>query len=282
MKIFNLKIILNRFLHRIHFLFIFLLSFFSLNAQTPAGFNLVVYEGFNYTSGSSLLNANGGSGWSTAWIKSYQDRFLKTSTSGFTYTGLNTTGLKAEFDSTCYGTCNDIASLARSITLQNEGVVYFQFISVFESSPGGGTPTIRLVNGGTNTGVIGSISGSYMSIVDASSNVSSSSANLSAQNLVVVRINYDLNKTEMWVNPNLSTFDYLNPVNPSASLTNFAPVFDNFSIFIRSGSIDEISIFKRITVLNKNGKLGTDFSSAVNKNGVIGSGSGVRPNGKSL
>lgn len=282
MKIFNLKIILNRLLH----LFIFLLSFFSLNAQTPAGFNLVAYEGFNYSSGSSLLNASGGSGWSTNWTKSYMSKYLKTATIGFTYTGLTTAGLKAEFDNTCYSAnssdCNDIASLARSIPLQNEGVVYFQFISVFESSPGGGTPTIRLANGGINTGFIGSISGSYMSIVDASSNVSSSSANLSAQNLVVVRINYDLNKTEMWVNPDLSTFDYLNPVNPSASLTNFAPVFDNFSIFIRSGSIDEISIFKRITILNKNGKLGTDFSSAVNKNGVIGSGSGVRPNGKSL
>ncbi len=273
---------LNKLLCKVHFLYLLLFSFY-VNAQTtPAGFNLVAYEGFNYSSGSSLLNASGGSGWSASWIKSYQDRFLKTSTSGFTYTGLNTTGLKAEFDSTCYGDCNTIASLGRSIPLQNEGIVYFQFISVFESSAGGGTPTIRLANGGINTGVIGSISGSYMSIVDASSNVSSSSANLSAQNLVVIRINYDLNKTEMWVNPDLSTFDYLNPVNPSASLTNFAPVFDSFSIFIRSGSIDEISIFKRITVLNKNGKLGTDFSSAVNKNGVIGSGSGVRLNGKSL
>ncbi len=274
---------LNKFFGRGHFLHILLLSIFSVNAQTPSGFSLVAYEGFDYTSGSSLLNASGGSGWSTAWIKAYQDKYLKTATTGFTYSGLTTAGLKADFDNTCYGTCNQIAALKRSFPLQNDGIVYFQFISVFEASAGGGTPTIRFFNGGSQTGGFGANSGSYMSIMDASlTNVSSSSASLSAQNLVVVRINYDLNKTEMWVNPDLSTFDYLNPTNPSATATNFAPAFDNFSIFIRSGSIDEISIFKRVTVLNKNGKLDTDFSSAVNKNGAIGSGSGLRPKGESL
>lgn len=285
MNIFNFK--LNRFLNRVYFLYILLLSIFSVNAQAPSGFSLVSYEGFDYTSSSSLLNASGGSGWSTNWSKTYMFKYLKTATTGFTYTGLTTTGLKAEFDNTCYNAtpsnCNEIASLGRSFPLQNDGIVYFQFVSVFEASAGGGTPTIRFFNGGAQTGGVGANSGSYMSILNASlTNVSSSSASLSAQNLVVVRINYDLNKTEMWVNPDLSTFDYLNPMNPSATATNFAPVFDNFSIFIRSGSIDEISIFKRITVLNKNGKLDTDFSSAVNKNGAIGSGSGLRPKGKSL
>lgn len=262
---------------------ILLLSIISLNAQTPSGFSLVAYEGFDYTSGSSLLNASGGSGWSSNWTKTYMDKYLKTATAGFTYTGLTTAGLKAEFDNNCYGSCNQIASIGRSFPLQNEGIVYFQFISVFEATSGGGTPTIRLFNGSTLSGGVGANGGSYVSILNASlSNLSVSSASLSPQNLVVIRINYDLNKTEMWLNPDLSTFNYLNPTNPSATATNFAPVLDNFSIFIRSGSIDEISIFKRVTVLNKNGKLDTGFSSAINKNGAINSGNGVRLNGKSL
>lgn len=248
MNRFNLKFIVYKFSNRINFLILILVSIiYSGNAQTiPAGFNLVAYEGFNYSSGSSLLNASGGSGWSTGWSKSYMDRYLKTATTGFTYTGLTTTGLKAEFSSTCNGTCNDIASLGRSFPLQNEGVVYFQFISIFEASPGGGTPTIRFFDGATQTGGIGSSSGSNMSILAASlANLSSSSASLSAQNLVVVRIDYNLNKTEMWINPNLATFDYSNPTSPSASATGFAPTMDRLDIFIRSGSIDEITVFSK-------------------------------------
>lgn len=216
-------------------------------AQTPAGFNLVAYEGFNYGSGTSLLNANGGNGWSGSWSKSYQDRFLKTASTGFTYTGLSTQGLKAEFDSACYGTCNEIAALGRSFPLQNQGVVYIQFISVFEANAGFGTPGIRISDGGVGTGIIGAHTGSLMSICSPSTILSSSTASLSAQNFVVVRIDYNLNKTEMWVNPNLSTFDYSNPVSPSATASGFAPAFDRFDIFIRSGSIDEISIFAQPT-----------------------------------
>lgn len=231
------------------FYIVFFLFIFSGIGQTvPKGFTLVAYEGFDYSSGSSLRNAAGGTGWTNPWVKAYQDRFLKTSTTGFTYTGLTTTGLKAEFDNTCYGTCNNIASLGRSLPLQNQGVVYFQFISVFEANGGFGTPAIRLLNAGTLTGGIGSNSGSLMSILDATlSNTASSTASLSAQNLVVVRVDYTLNKTEMWINPNLSTFNYSNPTNPSAAKTGFSPSFDRMDIIIRSGSIDEISVFAAIS-----------------------------------
>ncbi|OYW78923.1 MAG: hypothetical protein B7Z19_06280 [Polynucleobacter sp. 32-46-5] len=165
--------------------------------------------------------------------------------------------------------------------LQSEGVVYFQFISVFENPIGGGTPTIRLFNGPTLTGGIGSTSGSFVSILGSSlNNLGSSTGSLSAQNLVVIRIDYDLNKTEMWINPDLSTFNYSNPTNPSASALGFSPSFDRMDIFIRSGSIDEISIFNRVKMLNRNGKLDSDFSSAVNKNGNIGFGDGLTSNGK--
>jgi len=51
-----------------------LLSIFitnTLSAQnTPSGFELVAYEGFDYTANTTLLNtdANGGTGWTTDWL----------------------------------------------------------------------------------------------------------------------------------------------------------------------------------------------------------------------
>ncbi|WP_413998552.1 fibrinogen-like YCDxxxxGGGW domain-containing protein [Flavobacterium sp. W1B] len=283
MNKFNLKFVVDKFSNRINYLILFLVvNIYLGNAQTiQAGFNLVAYEGFDYASGSSLLNASGGTGWSTDWIKTYDNRYLKTSTTGFNYAGLITTGLKAEFDFTCYGACNDIASLGRSFPLQNKGVVYFQFISIFEASAGGGTPTIRLFDGDTQTGGIGSSGGSNMSILAASlANLSSSSASLSAQNLVIVRIDYGLNKTEMWINPDLSAFDYLNPTSPSATASGFAPAMDRFDIFIRSGSIDEITIFKQIPTLDKYGKIDANIPQSINKNGIVGYGNGLTQNGK--
>jgi hypothetical protein len=269
---------------RFNYLLVILITIiYSGNAQTPAGFELVAYEGFNYASGSSLLNTSGGTGWSTAWSKSYMGRYLKTSATGFNYTGLTTTGLKAEFDGTCYESCNAIASLKRTFPLQNQGVVYFQFISVFEASAGGGTPTIRLYDGATQTGVIGGLSGSpYISIIAALAYPSSGI--LSAQNLVVVRIDYILNKTEMWINPNLATFDYSNPTSPSATATGFAPSIDRFDIFIRSGSIDEITIYKEIEKrgLNKNGNRKAINSQAVNSSGKVGNGNALYSNGRLL
>jgi hypothetical protein len=262
-------------------LLLLLLLTSGLWAQTPTNFDLVAYEGFDYVSGTSLFNASSGNGWTSNWEQSYQQQYLKTSTTGFTYAGLTTAGKKAEWDSNCYGgSCNGIASLKRAFPLQNSGVVYFQFISVLESSGGFGTPNIRLYNSTTLTGGFGASTGTKMSILNAGlANLSSSSENLNAQNLVVVRIDYNLNKTEMWINPNLTTFDYSNPTGPSAT-ANIAPEFDSFQLFMRSGSIDEVSIFKSITGLNRYGKITSTNADFVNKNGAIGSVSSLGAYGK--
>lgn len=61
-----------------------------------------------------MLAANGRAGWLGAWSKSYMDRVLKTGTTGFSYSVLTTSGLKAEFNSSCSGTCNEITALWRS------------------------------------------------------------------------------------------------------------------------------------------------------------------------
>ncbi|MFD2551062.1 LamG-like jellyroll fold domain-containing protein [Bizionia sediminis] len=229
----------------------FVLFFVMLNANaqtTPIGFNLVAYEGFDYTSGTSLLNASGGSGWSSNWEQSYQNRYLKTGSSGLTPLGLSVTGKKAEFDETCFGSCNEIASLGRSLPLQNEGVVYLQFISVLEANAGGGTPTIRLLNGTDRTAFIGAGTGSFMSLLnEIGTNIGTSTKNLNAQNIVILRIDYDLNKTEMWVESFLNNFNYANPTNPAITAAGFSPAFDRIDIYIRSGSIDEFTILSKQT-----------------------------------
>jgi hypothetical protein len=61
-----------------------------------------------------------------------------------------------------------------------------------------------------------------------------------------MRINYDLNTTELWVNPNLSNFDYANP-SPADAQASYDIEFDLIELVFRSGaSIDEISVFKLI------------------------------------
>jgi len=133
----------------------------------------------------------------------------------------------------------------------NSGVVFLQFLSQFGSSSGGGTPNIRLMNGGSVTGGFGGnggVFGGVMSILNASLNPaangsSSSSASLSAQNLVVARIDYQNHSTSLWVNPNLSTFDYENPGSPDASYAGLAPTFNAIAIYSRDpGNVDELSV----------------------------------------
>jgi hypothetical protein len=47
----------------------------------------------------------------------------------------------------------------------------------------------------------------------------------------------------MWVNPNLSTFDYQNPTAPDATYDDLAPVFNDIGIYSRSpGNVDELTV----------------------------------------
>jgi hypothetical protein len=159
---------------------------------------------------------------------------------------LTTSGGSAVWTSGGVGISED----SRSLSLQNSGSVYLQFLCQFGSSSGLGTPTIRLLDDGNVTGGFGGNGGSFggvMSILDtslqpASDGSSSSSASLSGLNLVVALFDYQNNTTEMWVNPDLSTFDYLNPSSPDAT-ADFAPTFDSLAMYTRSpGSVDEIQI----------------------------------------
>ncbi len=208
---------------------------------------LVAHDSFDYSSGT-LTGNNGGTGWTSAWSHAYTfgGPFAVGST-GLTYPGLSTSGGSMTW---AYGG-NGISENNRTLSLVNSGVAYIQFIGQFGSSSGGGTPNLRLYAGGSQTGAIGGNGGTYnqfVSILDASLNPasngsSSSSALLSDLNLVVVRIDYTAQSTSLYVNPNLATFNYLNPGTPAATYAGLAPAFDQVALYSRSpASFDELSI----------------------------------------
>jgi hypothetical protein len=169
------------------------------------------------------------------------------SSTGMSYSGLSTSGGSIVWNSGGNGISED----SRTLPLMSNGVVYIQFLSQFGSSSGGGTPNIRLYDSGSLTGGLGGNGGTYgtvMSILNNSLNPaadgsSSSSASLSALNLVIARIDYSSDTTMMWVDPDLSTFNYQSPTTPNAMYTNLAPVFNTIGIYSRSpGNVDEITV----------------------------------------
>jgi hypothetical protein len=198
----------------------------------------VAEDNFNYSNGSALAGQNGGSGWTSVWINDYTSgATLDVSTTGLTYPGLPSGG------SAVWGSGgNGISEDSRALPLQDSGLLYIQFLCKFGSSSGGGTPNIRLLDSGVLTGGFGGNGGTHGSVISilntslnpATDGSSSSTANLSAVNLVVGLINYQTDTTEMWINPNLSTFDYAAPSSPNATYAGLAPEFNDISIVSRS------------------------------------------------
>jgi hypothetical protein len=217
------------------------------SASSRAQLTTVAYDGFNYSAGS-LNGQNGGTGWTSSWLNDYTSgASFNVSLTGMTYTGLTTSGGSLAWASGGNGISED----SRSLPMMNSGVVFIQFLGQFGSSSGGGTPNIRLLNSGAVTGGIGGNGGSLgskMSILDATLNPaangsSSSSANLSSLNLVIARIDYQNDSTSLWVNPNLSAFDYENPTTPDAAYAGLAPAFNAIAFYSRSpASVDEFTV----------------------------------------
>jgi len=223
------------------------LTFATLAGASYAQLTNVASDGFNYSSGS-LNGQNGGTGWTSSWLNDYTSgASFQVSLTGMTYSGLSTSGGSLNWANGGNGISED----SRSLPMMNSGVVFVQFLGQFGSSSGGGTPNLRFLNSGTVTGGLGGNGGplgSQMSILDTSLNPaangsSSSAANLSALNLVIARIDYQNDSTSLWVNPNLSTFDYENPTTADATYAGLAPAFNSIAFYSRSpGSVDEISI----------------------------------------
>ena len=204
-------------------------------------------DSFSYPGNVALPGQNGGTGWSGAWVSdsvSFTDFY--TNAASLAVTGVASAGGRA-----VYRAGSQLNDAARTLPLQNTGVVFVQFLAQFGTQSGGGTPNIRFSSSGALTGAVGN-NGACGSAVYAILNnnlqaipASCSAVTLATLSAVVLRIDYTANNTRMWVLPGLSGFDYLNPPTASAEYDGLAPAFDRLSFYTRNpANIDELRIFR--------------------------------------
>jgi hypothetical protein len=120
-------------------------------------------------------------------------------------------------------------------------------------STGGGTPNLRFYDELNQfTGGVGSNGGTQrykISILDTLLNAnpdgSSSAGTLYGQGFLIVGIDYSLNKTSLWLNPDLSTFDYLSTPPPSAVYLDLAPRIQSLNFVSRYDNMkfDELKVY---------------------------------------
>lgn len=217
----------------------------AIQAQTPTGFNLVAYEGFNYSNNTNIANQSGGSGWAGNWEANfYGNSSMFVYSDGLSYSDLSVSGYKLQWGGS--GTYEP-HSVKRAINNQNSGIVYLQFIADFNSSSGG-TDRVDLNSGGTTIASFGGNNAQGKMSILAGGQTINSTYSVFDLSLVIIQIDYNNNTTKMWINPpTYSTFNYSNPGTPAATYNN-SIAFDEISLTFRSGGqIDEISIFAQPT-----------------------------------
>lgn len=208
---------------------------------------VVAEDSFSYPGNVALPGQNGGTGWSGAWVSdsvSFTDFY--TNATSLTAAGVASAGGRA-----VYRAGSQLNDAARTLPLQNTGVLFVQFLAQFGTQSGGGTPNIRFSSSGVPTGAVGN-NGACGSAVYAILNNglqpiagSCSAVTLATLSAVVLRIDYTANNTRMWVLPGLTGFDYLNPPTPSAVYDGLAPAFDRIAFYTRNpANIDELRIFR--------------------------------------
>lgn len=207
----------------------------------------IAEDSFAYANNVSLVGQNGGTGWTGAWVSdsvSFTDFFTNS-------TGLSVPGLTGTGGRVVYRAGSALNDAARDLPLQNTGVLFVQFVSQFGTQSGGGTPNIRFINAGANTGAVGNngaCGSPVYAILDGNLQPAAgacSSVSLSTLSAVVLRVDYAANVTQMWVLPSLAGFDYLNPPAPSATYAGLAPAFHRIALYSRSpANIDELKVFR--------------------------------------
>ena len=259
----------------------FILIFFAFNIlasqTTPTGFQTVAYEGFDYSAGQDLYYQSGGTGFTSNWQRFYQYKYLTVASGSISYTGLTTTGNKAVYDSTCYGNCNQISSSGREFPSVSEGILYLQFLANLGSQTGGGTPHIRLALSGSTVVVLGKASGSThnweLRYTASDTNVDTG-ISATTTRMVIVRFDYDNGNIKMYIDPNLSTFDYSNPSGEHAEISGVTvPSFDEIGPMFRSSGtpgIDEIHLFKSYSATFNNNSGDNQWNNSSNwTSGVV-------------
>jgi gliding motility-associated-like protein len=206
----------------------------------PTGLSLLAYEGFDYPNNTNIANQSGGFGWAGNWQANYYgNSSMYVYSPGLTYNGLNVTGNKLQWAGPGQYQPH---SVRRAIDNPNSGIVYFQFISDFNSTSGGTDRVDLNFNGTTLASIGGNNPQGQMSIMAGGQTINSGYS-VFDPSLVVVQIDYNNNTTKMWVNPTISSFDYNNPGTAAAVYNNSIP-FNQISLTFRSGAvIDELTVY---------------------------------------
>lgn len=214
-------------------------------ARAASTLTLIASESFEYS--GTINGKNGGFGFTTAWATHYGNSNYNVESTGYTYPNVTTAGGRISSCSTYQG---EICGVSRDFAPQESGVFYFQMIANFGTQTGGGTPMLRFFDSSTTqSGGIGANGGPLISILDGGLSVkgdgTASFGNLNATSFVMLQIDFVSKTTQMWVNPDMATFDYINPPAPDAIWPGLAPKMARIAFYARAGvRFDEFKLYR--------------------------------------
>jgi hypothetical protein len=220
--------------------------FFPSPSHSASTLTLIASDSFEYS--GSIVGKNGGFGFTGAWASDYSttSNFFVDAT-GYTYPNVTTAGGLIR---SCSGYHLTLCGVRRDFAPQESGVFYFQMIANFGTQSGSGTPMLRFFDSSTTlSGGVGANGGSSISILDGSLAVkgdgTASFGTLNATSFVMLQIDYLSKTTQMWVNPDMATFDYFSPPAPNAIWPGLAPKMARIAFYARDGArFDEFKIYR--------------------------------------
>ncbi len=219
--------------------------FFPAPSHSASTLTLIASESFEYS--GNIVGKNGGTGFTTPWQTHYGTSDFTVEATGFTYPDVTTAG---GLISSCAVLQGQLCGVSRDFPSQESGVFYFQMLANFGTQTGGGTPMLRFFDSSSATsGGVGANGGSSISILDGNLAVkgdgTASFGTLNATSFVMLQIDYVSKTTQMWINPNMATFDYLNPSAPDAIWPGLAPKMARIAFYARPcAKFDEMKIYR--------------------------------------
>jgi|TARA_B110000483_G_scaffold131744_1_gene157617 hypothetical protein len=251
--------------------------------QNLSPYSVVAYEGFDYDQGTTLYTKNGGDGWGEAWdndqssqssfgvnkmhyiinsSSSYGGVYNSSRRSNMTYPNLESIGnYLGNDDQQTDIACFSFRNLSETIS---SGVYYVQFLVQFndfsDADAGGALNNFFILNQDVLEKLV--VRRKNGNIFMAKTKSSTDSADIvdtgvalkgaSVAQFVIIQIDYDNNKTSIWVDPELSSFDYQNPSSPNAFLNH---IFSFNRITLASQTKWDFgapTLFDEISVIMKN------------------------------
>jgi len=246
-------------------------------------YSVVAYEGFDYDQGNTLYTKNGGDGWGEAWDNNlsaqnsfgvvnmhyiinssseYGGVYRSSRRSDMTYPNLESIGnYLGNDDMQTDVACFSFRNLSETIS---SGVYYVQFLVQFndfsDADAGGALNNYFILNEATSEKLV--VRRKNGNIFMAKTKTSTDSADIvdtgvalkgaSAAQFVIIQIDFDNNKTSIWVDPELSSFDYVNPSSPNAFL-NYTFNFNRITLASQTKwDFGVPTLFDEISVIKKN------------------------------